>query len=160
MLVAPPFAAELEAKLLQLNNQYAEELSFKTAQEFSALLAVASFVRAEAQGLALLVAMHDKASYDNANFAWFKNRYDSFMYIDRVVVSEAARGKGLARLLYAALENEARLTGRQRLVCEVNATPANAASDAFHTVLGFVPVGERQVDGAKKIVRYWCKELA
>ena len=147
------------AELLALNNAHAEELSYKTSEDFAALLAAASFVRAEAQGLALLVGFAEACSYDNDNFRWLKRCYSRFNYIDRVVVSEKARGQGLARRLYGLFEEVTRTDGRERLVCEINAVPPNPASDAFHTALGVRPVGERVLPGGAKAVRYWAKEL-
>ena len=145
--------------MLALNNAHAEELSWKTADEFRALLAAASHVRAEANGLALLVAFHEGCSYDNPNFAWLSERFTRFNYIDRVVVSERARGQGLARQLYDELERQTRADGRQRMVCEINSRPPNPASDAFHLKLGFHPVGEQHLEDRHKTVRYWAKEL-
>ena len=107
MFIAPPFDTELFESLLALNNDHAEELSYKTPQGFRDLLAAASHVRAEPAGLALLVAFHEDCTYDSPNFLWFRDRFERFHYIDRVVVSEAARGRGLARKLYGGLESQA-----------------------------------------------------
>ncbi len=157
--IAPPFAPEVQETLLALNNAHAVELSYKTPEGFADLFARASHVRAEPQGLALIVAFDEACSYDNANFFWLKLRFPRFYYIDRVVVSEAARGRGLARRFYAELEDRARAEGRERLVCEINSVPPNPQSDAFHQALGFAPVGERDA-GEGKVVRYWARELS
>jgi len=77
-----------------------------------------------------------------------------------VVVDAAARGRGLARQLYADLERRAREEGRERLVCEINANPANPKSDSFHRALGFVPVGEQSLADRGKTVRYWAKDFS
>ena len=158
-LIAPPFAGgELDA-LRRLNNQHAEELSFKTAPAFVELLQAASHVRALSAGGALLVGFDDEATYDNPNFRWLKARYERFYYIDRVVVSSAFRGRGIARLLYADLQRRAVLENRMRLVCEINSTPPNPASDDFHRKLGFAAVGTQELVGQGKTVCYWAKEL-
>jgi len=159
-LLAPPFDGGLFKSLLALNNAHAEELSYKTAGDLLALFHAASHVRAEAAGLALFVAFDDGCSYDNPNFAWFRSRYSRFYYIDRVVVDAAARGRGLARLLYDDLERRARREGRERLVCEINASPPNPQSDSFHCALGFVPVGEQRLADRGKTVRYWAKNVS
>lgn len=157
--LAPPFGAELMERLLSLNNDHAAELSYKTDKQFAELLDSASVVLAEPQGLALLVGFHQHCHYDNPNFAWLKARYEQFIYIDRVVVSPAARGQGLARKLYGVLEDQALHGGCKRMVCEINAVPPNPQSDAFHQKLGFVPVGEQVLEDRGKTVRYWAKEL-
>jgi predicted GNAT superfamily acetyltransferase len=156
---APPFGDELLAALLDLNNDHAKELALETEASFRDLLAAASHVRAASDGLALLIAFNETCTYDSPNFAWLTARYPRFNYIDRVVVSEKARGRGLARLLYEGLERETLAQSRERLVCEVNLNPPNPASDAFHSKLGFRPVGEQRLADRNKTVRYWAKEL-
>ena len=155
----PPFGEGLFQALLELNNAHAEELSFKTPEGFRELMRAASHVRAESKGLALLVALNETCNYDNPNFAWLMTRFPRFNYIDRVVVSGKARGLGLARELYAGLEERTLAEGRERLVCEINSVPPNPASDAFHARLGFQPVGEQHLEDRRKTVRYWAKEL-
>ena len=159
-LLSPPYADDIFERLLALNNAHAEELSFKTPKDFALLLAAASHVRAEPQGLALIVAFDDSCTYDNPNFTWLKQRFQRFYYIDRVVVDAAARGRGLARQFYAGLEERARAEGRERLVCEINSVPANPLSDAFHEKLGFRAIGLQELKGKGKIVRYWAREFS
>lgn len=157
--IAPPFSGDDIAALRLLNNQYAEELSFKTVAAFQELLNAASHVRALPKGGALLVGFDDLATYDNPNFHWLKARYERFYYIDRVVVSSAWRGRGIARLLYEDLQRRTIVENRLRLVCEINSTPPNPASDDFHRKLGFTVVGSQELVGRDKTVCYWAKEL-
>ena len=49
---------------------------------------------------ALLLTFDQAADYDSPNFLWFRERYPAFVYVDRVVVADSARGRGLARALY------------------------------------------------------------
>lgn len=156
--VSPPFSASLLESVLALNNAHAEELSFKTAAQFRELITASHVTLAEPMGLALIVAFSDASAYDNPNFTWLKVRYQRFIYIDRVVVNEAARGQGLARRLYAELEKRVVDEKRERLVCEINLDPPNEASDQFHQALGFSPVGSQMFPGGKT-VRYWAREL-
>ncbi|NJM28958.1 MAG: GNAT family N-acetyltransferase [Rhizobiales bacterium] len=158
--VAPPFGRGLLEKLRALNNAHALELSYAAEPEFLALIAAASTVRAEASGLALLIAFDETCTYASPNFAWLKSKFPRFIYIDRIVVDEQARGMGLARKLYAELEIRAREQSRERLVCEINSVPPNPSSDAFHRALGFLPVGKQVLKGKGKTVRYWAKEFS
>jgi predicted GNAT superfamily acetyltransferase len=159
-LIAPPFNKTLMAELLALNNTHAEELSYKSPDDFKRLMEAASHVRAEPHGLALIVAFDESCTYDNPNFAWLKARFERCYYIDRVVVAGAARGRGLARAIYAELEGRARGEGRERLVCEINSVPPNPKSDAFHEALGFRPIGSQDLPGTGKTVRYWVREFS
>jgi hypothetical protein len=66
---------------------------------------------------------------------------------------------GRARRLYADLMASARSAGHQVLVCEVNSEPPNPASDAFHSALGFEPIGSAVLTGGAKSVRYLALRL-
>lgn len=147
------------AAALALNNAHAVELSFQTGESFARLVRAAFFARWTAGQEAFLIAFDQDGDYHSPNFLWFKPRYDRFVYVDRIVVSPADRGKGLARQLYAELFAAARAAGHRRIVCEVNSDPPNLASDAFHASLGFREVGAAELAGKGKTVRYLAVEI-
>ena len=93
-----------------------------------------------------VVTVASDAAYGGENFGWFRDRYDAFCYLDRIVVHEEARRLGLAGRVYD--EVEAR-TARSAplLALEVNSDPPNEPSRAFHAGRGFEQVGERDFDG-------------
>jgi uncharacterized protein len=152
-------SSALFAKLLTLNNDHATQLSYADTDRFAALMRIAYFVEAMPDGSAFLLAFDQDSDYDSENFLWFRARYTRFIYIDRVVVEQAARGQGLAKKLYADLFNVARVDGHSRIVCEVNSDPPNPASDAFHASLNFSEVGAQTLSTADKSVRYLLKNL-
>ena len=90
---------------------------------------------------------------------WFRDRYRRFVYIDRIAVAASARGRGLARLLYCELFDQAHRRGHLQVACGVNLAPPNPASDAFHAALGFVEVGRARIHGGSKTVRYLRRTL-
>jgi predicted GNAT superfamily acetyltransferase len=147
----------LAASLLALNNANARELSWLEPDRLAHLVSQA-FLAACVGDAALLLAFAQDADYDSPNFLWFRDRYERFVYVDRVVVMPAARGRGLARRLYQDLFDAARRVGHPRVVCEVNSVPPNPVSDAFHAAMGFSAVGLGEGDGGK-IVRYLVKDL-
>jgi predicted GNAT superfamily acetyltransferase len=106
---------------------------------------------------AFLLAFDQDADYDSPNFLWFRSRYPRFVYVDRIVVAASARGRGCARGLYRDLFEHAARAGHQRVVCEVNISPPNPASDAFHATLGFAEVGGASVHEDSKTVRYFAR---
>jgi len=140
--------------LLALNNAHAVELSWLESGKLARMASEAFVARRVGAADALLLAFDQDADYDSVNFLWFRGRFDRFVYVDRVVVADAARGRGLARRLYDDLFAAARAAGHARVVCEVNSDPPNPASEAFHAALGFVPVGVAQIHGGKKTVTY------
>ena len=146
--------------ILALNNEHEVETSRLDEAGLASLLRMAFYAKGVDQGkTALLIALDQRAPYINPNFEWFKARYSSFIYIDRVIVSAGARGRGLASALYRDLFAAARGAGRCRVVCEVNIDPPNPASRAFHAALGFEVVGEAKIHGGKKTVCYLEKPV-
>lgn len=150
--------AGLSEALLALNNGFAAELSLLDAIKARQLVQQAFMARTISDA-ALLLAFDQDADYDSPNFLWFQERYDRFVYVDRVVVSPRRQGTGLARLLYDGLFAQALARGHARVTCEINIDPPNPRSEAFHAGLGFVPVGEARLRGAARTVRYFCKPL-
>jgi len=140
--------------LLALNNAHAQELSWLEAKRLEYLIGEAFLARRIGRLDAFLLAFDQDARYDSPNFIWFRARYPRFVYVDRIVVAPSARGRGCARRLYDDLFEHAVRAGHDRIVCEVNKTPPNPASDAFHAALGFVEVGTASVHGGGRTVRY------
>jgi predicted GNAT superfamily acetyltransferase len=145
------------ADAFALNDAYSVELSAETFASFSHLVETASLAHWQPEGFVL--AFDETAPRTGQNFLWFRARYPSFVYVDRVVVQPAARGRGVARALYAQVVAFARATGRERVVCEVNVEPPNPASRAFHAALGFARVGEARLERAGKVVEYLSLQL-
>jgi predicted GNAT superfamily acetyltransferase len=83
------------------------------------------------------------ADYASVNYRWFSERYDDFVYLDRVAIAPEFQGRGLGRALYDEVE---RRTAAKWFTLEVNLQPRNEASLAFHDRLGFVEVGQQDTD--------------
>jgi predicted GNAT superfamily acetyltransferase len=147
-----------EAAILELNNAHEIELSRVDPARLRHLLAAAYHARMAPQGIAFLIAFAQDADYDGVHFSWFRDRFESFVYVDRVVVAHAARGRGIARAMYADLFQRAQSDGHSTICCEVNVDPPNPASDAFHASLGFREIGRASMANGKA-VRYFTKAL-
>ena len=106
----------------------------------------------EAVGVvAFLLALREGAEYASLNYRWFSERYDRFLYVDRVVVAAQARTRGVGTRLYRALFELARASGVERIACEYDVDPPNEASRAFHTRFGFREVGRQRLAGGKQV---------
>jgi predicted GNAT superfamily acetyltransferase len=145
--------------LLALNNAHAQELSWLKPARLEQLVKEAFLARRIGEIDAFMLAFDQDARYDSPNFLWFCSRYPRFVYVDRIVVASSARGRGCARRLYRDLFEHARRAGHAHVVCEVNTSPPNPASDAFHTALGFVEVGAARVYDGSRTVRYLSYSL-
>lgn len=145
--------------ILALNNEHAAELSWLEPERLSYLIGQAFHARRIGEVEAFLMAFDQDAAYDSPNYLWFRERYRRFVYVDRIVVANAARGRGHARRLYLDLFARAAATGHTIVTCEVNADPPNPASDAFHAALGFSEVGDATIHDGAKTVRYFLREI-
>ena len=148
-----------EPAVLALNNAHAAELSWLEPERLFFLLGQAFHARRIGDLDAFLLTFDQHADYHSPNFLWFRERYDRFVYVDRIVVAEHARGRGHARRLYAHLFEHAARAGHDLIACEVNSEPPNPASDAFHAALGFAEVGAAAIHGGVKSVRYFTRPL-
>lgn len=141
-------------RLLALNNAHAAELSLLDTARLAHLLQQSFWAARVGDVDAFMLALDQSADYDSPNHRWFRDRHPRFVYVDRVVVAPAARGRGLARLLYAGLLQAVASTGHTAIMAEVNTIPPNPASDALHAALGFHEVGAASIHGGAKTVRY------
>ena len=95
--------------------------------------------------------------YDSANYRWFGERYgNEFDYLDRIVIDDRFRRRGLASAAYDQVEAAASRFGR--LTLEVNVDPPNWPSLAFHESRGYRELGQRGEPGHR--VSLMAKELS
>lgn len=147
---------------LALNNDEVPHVSRLDADTFAELLdtaALAAVAEVDGEPAGVLVALPPGTEYGSANYRWFCERYDEFIYVDRVITDPAFRGRGVGRALY----RHAMEFGRGRapiLTCEVNEDPPNPASMHFHERLGFRPLGRQQTEAGTKSVVLLGLDLA
>lgn len=96
-----------------------------------------------------LILIRPGSAYPSDNYAWFEAKFDNHLYIDRIAVSEFAKGEGVGRALYEEAAVIAVGNGDERLTCEVNVDPPNPQSMAFHTRMGFRHLHTRPSGGSK-----------
>lgn len=142
--------------LLDINNAHQVETSYLSMSDWQHLIDIA-FAPICINAPAFVIALDQDAPYANANFEWFSARYERFVYVDRIIVSEP--GRGLGKILYHQLFERARQAGHQWIACEINSDPPNPASDAFHESMGFVEVGQAVLADKGKTVRYLVKDI-
>ena len=104
-------ASAIGRRMLALNNEHAEELSWLDAGRLVELVGRAFLARRIGVGDAFLLAFDQDADYDSPNYLWFRSRYPRFVYVDRIVVARSARGRGCARRLYSDLFEHAARAG-------------------------------------------------
>ena len=105
-----------------------------------------------------LIALSHTAAHDSPNFLWFRDRFDAFMYIDRIVIASARRGAGLGRAFYADITSYSEVRVPQ-LCCEVFLEPRNDVALLFHGTYGFHEAGQQVMAGVDRRVSLQAKEL-
>jgi hypothetical protein len=104
-------------------------------------IAIGAAVDGEIAGFCLVLA--PGADYGSCNYRWFSDRYDDFVYLDRVAVDPRRRNAGIGAALYTEVERRA---GGGWFTLEVNLRPRNDGSLRFHERMGFVEVGQQETD--------------
>ena len=142
------------AAILALNNTAIPHVNALSAGELAWLSGHANFFRLAEDEDGLLgfsLVLPSGLDYWSDNYKWFAVRFDRFLYLDRVVVAERARRRGVGRQLYEALF--AYGSGAwPRVTLEVNLRPPNPDSERFHARLGFTTIGVREYEGGASAV--------
>ena len=113
----------------------------------------------EDQVVGFLLVMSEASDYDGDNFRWFVERYRRFLYVDRIVIDRTYAGRGVGSALYRDLTQFAATQGCPVLCCEINVSPPNPVSHAFHSRFGFKEIGRSAEAGAPKVVSYQLAEV-
>ena len=87
-----------------------------------------------------VICLPPKTEYSSLNYAWFEQRYDDFVYVDRIAISSQHRGFGIGAQIYSKVIESAEEKGVP-VLAEVMKSPMNEASMHFHSAFGFVEVG-------------------
>ncbi|HIG22216.1 GNAT family N-acetyltransferase [Henriciella sp.] len=134
------------------------------ADGLGALIAMGSCLVAASEGGALLGFINlvepGTVAYRSDNLRWIENwmtrQQVSAHYVDRIAISETARGQGVGEALYRAAFEAAKPNAF--LCCEVNTDPDNPGSHRFHQRLGFGPIGDHRYR-ADYAVRFYARAL-
>jgi uncharacterized protein len=138
--------------VLELNEASVRELSPLDEARLRSILGLAHaalVVERDGEVAAFAIAIAPGTAYDSANYRWFAERYERFLYLDRIAVGAAHRRHGLGALLYDAMEQTARPFGQ--MVCDVNVEPRNDASLGFHAARGYEDIGRLEHGGVKTV---------
>jgi len=147
------------ARVVALNDSVVHVTSVMDTTRFSELFGLSNLkLVAELHGevAAFAMAMSEGKPYENNNYRWFSERLQSFLYIDRIVVSDACRGHGIGSQFYLRMFDAARQTGVLNVCAEMDLEPPNAASLRFHEKSGFVEIGTRTLESGKIVSMQVC----
>lgn len=156
-----PGTAADAAAVLALNNASVPHVNALSADALAQIVAMSAHytVAEDAEGiLGFVLCVESGRPYWSENYQWFGERYETFLYLDRVAVHPRAQRRGVGRAIYDAVDAAAR--GRwPRIALEVNLRPPNPVSVAFHESMGYVPVGVREYGDGANAVQMFVKEI-
>jgi len=153
-----------EAAVLAINAECVPEVGEMDADklayfvENAGMIAVAENDADEVVGF--MIGLDESLTdYPSNNYAWFKDKYPKFAYVDRIALTESARGQGHGRAFYGAFEAWGFGHGKLYMLAEVNTVPDNEPSHKFHQNLDFVEAGRGNPYGGDEEVAYYEKLL-
>lgn len=132
--------------------RHTSPMDARRLRELDALACYHKVATLDGKVAAFLFAMKNGCGYANQNFTWFADRYPSFLYIDRIVVTTTCQRQGLGSRLYHDLLDHARARGISIVACEYNILPPNQSSASFHHGFGFIEVGRQWLEHGSKQV--------
>ena len=145
--------------MLEINEQGLPGTGKVNQQEMQNLLELSELslgVFADKKLLGFVICLLPKTEYGSLNYAWFNERYDEFIYVDRIAVAIDARNQGIGSMLYDKVFDYA-ITNNIPVTAEVSLRPPNQGSDRFHLRHGYQIIGE--LDHGEKAVTMYIKHF-
>ena len=141
-------------KVLEINNSNVPALGELTLEKLHYLVehSLHALVVEHHTLVGFCITFAPNAPYDSLNYLWFCERYDQFVYLDRIAFVPESQGLGLGKLLYQHIEQLMRDSDlAYPLCCEVNLVPPNPGSLRFHQSIGFAEVGQREYGNSYRV---------
>lgn len=157
MLIRAANFEDLET-IHQLNESVLPHVNSISMVDFEEFLKVSSFfvvIEANEEIVAFMIVLGPAKTYKSENYQFYCNKYQSFDYVDRIVVDIKSQRYGYGRALYDYLKEH---SNEERITCEVNLNPPNPVSQEFHKIMGFFEVGQLNTK-CGKLVSLLVKEI-
>ena len=140
--------------MVKMNQEALPAVSSVNINDMNHFLTIVDYFRSlkiEEKLVGFLIALTPGKEYHSINYKWFEKRFDSFMYVDRIVIDPSYQGNGLGKAFYNDLADFSN-NKADRITCEVNTRPKNEGSMIFHKQYGFNQVGTQTTENGKKEV--------
>lgn len=129
-----------------------------TVEEISYLIEISNIsigIFDQDELVGFVICLSPNVDYGSLNYAWFNEKYDDFIYVDRIAVSTNHRGRGIGSMIYQELFKISKQK-RIPIAAEVNSVPPNPGSMRFHRRFKFLEVGTLKHD-EKSVVMFLRK---
>ena len=147
--------------ILKMNQEALPAVSSVSIEDMEHFLYIVDYFRTlkvENKITGFLIALSPGKDYSSLNYKWFEKTYNSFMYVDRIVIDTNYHRNGLGTSFYNDLETFS-IKKSSRITCEVNIRPKNEGSMVFHENYGFEQVGTQTTEEGKKEVSLMSYKL-
>lgn len=141
-----------------INQENVPAVGHETFDDFVGIFEVCSIALAlEDDGVlrGFCMVLPPGTTYDSPNYLFFVDRFDEFVYLDRVAITASHQGRGGGALLYREVERRA---DAPWFTLEVNVVPPNEGSLRFHAREGFEEITQQETRPGK-IVSLMAKRL-
>lgn len=142
----------------KLNESILPHVNSISIVDFEEFLKITSFflvIEVNEKIVAFMIVLGPAKPYKSENYQFYCNKYQSFDYVDRIVVDIKSQRYGYGRSLYNYLKEH---SNEERITCEVNVNPPNPVSQEFHRAMGFSEVGQLNTK-CGKLVSLLVKEI-
>tara|TARA_B100000941_G_scaffold66632_2_gene44469 strand:- start:3013 stop:3486 length:474 start_codon:yes stop_codon:yes gene_type:complete len=104
----------------------------------------------EGKLVGFVICLPPGTGYSSPNYRWFNEKYENFLYVDRIAVAKEYQNREIGSRLYSEI---IRIANNKSIpvTAEVNLQPPNPGSIRFHERHGFARVGELK-SGKKHVV--------
>ena len=135
------------ARVLEINNANTPGVSELTMLELETdienCLHALAIDNKHGEVCAFCITFAPEAPDAGVNHQWFADRFESFVYLDRIAIDSNHQNHGLGAKLYQAVEQKMLQSAEHSMLCcEVNLEPPNRGSLRFHQRIGFTEVGQ------------------
>ena len=136
---------DLLKQIYKLNQENTPEVgnlaSIKELQNLVIQSSINYYISIQDTVIAFMICFREKSNYHSENYKFFSKKENKFLYVDRIVIKDTYRRKGIAKNLYSIIQMHADAESMP-LCCEVNTIPLNQISIKFHEDFGFSKVGK------------------
>ena len=147
--------------VLSLNQESINAVSNSNLKKMKHFLDISSYfkiLRIADNPVGFLIGIMPGQDYESENYIWINKKYNSFIYVDRIIIDKSHRSKGLGIYFYNHLIKSYR--GKvDNILCEVNINPYNKQSINFHKKYGFKEIGDKEIENGAKKVSYMLYKI-
>ena len=140
--------------ILSLNQESIPAVSSSNIEMMKHFLIICDYFKVckiNGEIIGFLNALLPSKDYKSEHYQWFNKKYDSFIYVDRIIFTKSYQNQGYGTAFYDDLINVFKSTSLD-IACEINTKPYNKQSINFHKKYGFKKVGSKDINSDKSVM--------